>query len=86
MLDIKILCLIAGILAGILRSVMGYLESTEPFNFKLFSITLVRTVILAALMGYGLNQEPVMAFFTVFFADSLVHKGYKITKNHVNNN
>lgn len=68
----KILCLVAGFAAGLVRSLKGYFESDEPFSKKLFYYTLLRTGMQGAFMGYGLNQEPFQAFFLVYFSDSLI--------------
>jgi hypothetical protein len=72
MFDIKILGLLSGLLAGAVRGIMGWQESDEAFNAKLFLYTLLRTALLGASIGYGLGQEPISVFFQVYFADSLV--------------
>jgi hypothetical protein len=71
MIDPKFLCLVSGLAAGAVRTLKGWLESKDPFNPRLFCYTLLRTTMQGAAVGYGLNQEPVSAFFQVFFADTL---------------
>jgi hypothetical protein len=71
-MDTKLLCLVSGLAAGLVRSLKGYFESSEPFSKKLFYYTLLRTAMQGAFVGYGLNQEPISAFFLVYFSDSLV--------------
>ena len=79
-----ILTILAGAIAGVLRSIIGYIESGEPFNMKLFLYTLLRTSILGASIGYGLNQEFINVFFQVYFADTLIlNKGLNKIKEKV---
>jgi hypothetical protein len=66
------LAIISGAVAGIVRSMMGWYDSEEKFNPKLFLYTVVRTAIQGAAFGVGLNQEPISVFFQVYFADSLI--------------
>jgi hypothetical protein len=68
----KILCLVSGFAAGLVRSLKGYFESDELFSKKLFYYTLLRTGVQGAFVGYGLNQEPISAFFEVLAVDWLV--------------
>jgi hypothetical protein len=72
MIDPKLLCLVSGMIAGLVRSFKGYLESKQPFDMRLFCYTLMRTAIQGAAFGYGLNQDPFITFFQVYLADDLV--------------
>lgn len=74
------LSLVAGISAGVVRSLMGWAESEETFKPKMMLTTLIRTAILGGMIGYGLRQDPFNAFFQTYFADALINKSYKITK------
>jgi hypothetical protein len=79
--DVKMLGFLSGLMAGIVRSIMGWQESGESFNAKLFLYTMLRTAILGASIGYGLGQEPIAIFFQVYFADSLIlNKGLNKAK------
>jgi len=84
MFEMQTLALIAGIVAGVLRSVMGWMESKKPFNPQLLVNTVFRAAICGALMAYTLNLDPMMTFFTVYMEDSLLNKSYKIVKNSRN--
>ena len=68
----QVLSIVAGVTAGVIRSVMGWYEGDTPFNLKLFGYTIVRTGIQGAAIGLGLNQEPLSTFFAVYFTDTLV--------------
>jgi len=70
--------LIAGALAGALRSFLGYLDSDGPFNLKLFMATTIRTVMIGATIGFGSSLDPVSTFFFVYASDTIMNKGYKI--------
>jgi len=72
MISTQIFCLISGATAGVVRSIQGWLESTDPFNAKLFLYSLVRTTIQGAAAGFALSQEPIAVFFEVYFTDSLI--------------
>lgn len=65
---------------------MGWLKNNAPFNGKLFFYTLVRTSIIGAMIGYGTNQDPILVFFEVYFADTIVNpvidKSYKTVKKN----
>ena len=82
MLNPQILSLIAGMLAGTLRSFMGWLENTGPFNKRMFATTFLRSLILGAFTGYGLQQDPVLTFFAVYTGDTILNKSYKIVKKN----
>ena len=81
MIGNKMLCLIAGVGAGVLRSVMGWLESGEPFNKRLMFMAIIRTALLGGMFGFGSDQHPIAVFFEVYFTDTIMHKSYKIEKN-----
>jgi len=78
MFDFRIWNLAAGMAAGALRSLMGWLESNKPFKLRLFTTTLLRSAILGAMMGFGGNQGPVLTFFAVYAGDSVINKSFKI--------
>ena len=84
MFDTKMFSLVAGLFAGIVRSVMGWQESGEKFDAKLFLYTMLRTALLGASIGYGLGQEPFAVFFQVYFADTLIlNRGLNKAKEKV---
>ena len=61
---------IVGLVAGALRSLIGWLESGEDFDARKFSITLIRTSIVGALIAYStVGFDPINLFFKIFFAD-----------------
>lgn len=70
--------LLAGAFAGILRSFLGYLDSDQPFNWKMFTATAIRTTIIGAMYGFNANLDPVSAFFYVFATDKLLSTGFNI--------
>ena len=72
MLTQQIFSLASGAIAGVVRSLMGWYDSDEKFNAKLFLYTVTRTALQGAAFGIGLNQEPISVFFQVYFADSLI--------------
>jgi len=79
-MDISIINMISGMCAGALRSIMGWTESGESFNSKLMVITVVKTAIIGASMGYVLQHHPIATFFEVYFTDSITNKSYKIVR------
>lgn len=72
MIDTKLLCLISGTAAGVVRTLKGWLDSKDPFDARLFCYTLLRTMIQGAAAGYWLNQDPILAFFEVLSVDWLI--------------
>jgi len=72
MIDPRFLCLVSGLAAGAVRTLKGWLESGDKFDARLFCYTLMRTTIQGAAVGYGLNQDPFLAFFEVYLADDLI--------------
>ena len=70
--DAILINLVVGILAGALRSVIGWLESGEVFESRKFLLTLIRTSMLGAIIGYSSTGTPVNLFFEVFVADFTV--------------
>lgn len=70
--------LVAGAFAGALRSFLGWLDSGDDFDWRLFTATSIRTVILGAMYGFNANLDPVSTFFYVFATDKLLSTGYSI--------
>ena len=75
--------LIAGIVAGTIRSIYGWLGSDELFNAKKFTFTLIRTVLIGATLGFSMNGDPFNIFFQVFFSDTILKESYEIGKERV---
>ena len=76
----SILSLVIGAFAGSLRSVMGWLQSGEPFKIRAFAETVLRTSLIGAAIGYTFSPDLAMTFFQVYFSDAILHKSYKIGK------
>lgn len=70
--------LIAGAIAGIIRSLLGWLESDTDFNWRMFTSTIVRTTILGSMWGFSSNLDPVSSFFYVFASDKMLSTGFKM--------
>ena len=75
--------LLAGILAGALRSIMGWLESEEKFDPKKFVTTLIRTCVIGASLGFASAESPVTVFFITYTSDTLIKQSYNVAKSKV---
>lgn len=66
------LIILAGIVGGAARSVLGFLSEAEPnekFSWTKFGKTLARAVIGGAILGYWLALDFKAVFFAAFFSD-----------------
>jgi len=70
--------LVAGAVAGIIRSFLGYLDSDEEFDWKKFAATVIRMTVLGAMYGFNASLDPVSTFFYVFASDKLLSTGFSI--------
>jgi hypothetical protein len=77
-MEIMYINVLIGLFAGMLRSVIGWLESGKDFDLKLLGLTLVRTGILGVTLALASTQDPINTFLTVYFADSLISKSKDI--------
>ena len=79
--EYMIINVVVGIVAGVLRSIIGYLESGEEFDYRKFGITLIRTSVIGALIAYSsIGFDPINLFFKIFFADFAITGLKKIEK------
>jgi len=78
--DAMLINLIVGIVAGAIRSVVGWLQSGEDFEIRQFFLTLIRTSILGAMLSYNSPNAPIPLFFEIFFADYAITSVEKIRK------
>jgi len=64
--------ILAGILGGAVRCVLGYLaesETDEPFRWEKAGKSLLRATLGGAVLAYFLSLEPQGTFFAAFLAD-----------------
>ena len=76
--------ILAGILAGIVRSIFGWAKSDEPFDASKMLKSILRAAIGGAIVSYGLGIiDPVAAFFATLSTDVLAHDGYAAIKKAI---
>lgn len=67
--------IIIGAAAGAIRSAVGWLESGDTFNPRLFILSLIRASIIGVTLAMAIPFEnPVTLFMSVYFADTIVGK------------
>ncbi|RLJ08594.1 MAG: hypothetical protein DRP12_00065 [Candidatus Aenigmatarchaeota archaeon] len=76
---------IVGLLAGIVRGLVGWLKSSkkEDFDCKKFGRTLVLSAVLGAILGLYWVGDPKSLFATVFLGDVVIEdvlKGFVRSK------
>lgn len=71
---------LAGFVAGVVRSVMGWLESEDKFDPRRFVMTLIRAGIIGASLGFASTESPVTVFFMTYFSDSVIKGSYNVVK------
>lgn len=67
-----LLVILAGVLGGAARSVLGFLGEAEPdesFSYKKAVKSILRAVIGGAILAYFLALDPKGTFFAAFMAD-----------------
>ena len=77
------LVVLAGVLGGIVRSVLGFLSEAEPnekFSWTKLGKTLARAIIGGAVLGYWLALDFKAVFFASFASDVAAHNVWDIIK------
>jgi len=74
--------IIAGIIAGLLRACLGYLNrpEAEPFKPKAFLRSVIIASLAGALLAYQLKTSPIDTFFAAIGTDWLLKEGYDALK------
>ena len=75
--------ILAGIVAGIVRSIFGWAKSNEPFDGGKMLKSILRAAVGGAIVSYSLGiMDPVAAFFATLSTDVLAHDGYAAIKKN----
>ena len=77
------LVLLAGILGGVLRTILGFLGESEPdekFSLVKAGKTLLRAVIGGGILAYFLNLDPKAVFFAAFLSDVATKNVWDVIK------
>ena len=73
--------ILAGICAGVVRSILGWAKSNEPFDPNKMLKSILRAAIGGAIVSYSLGIiDPVAAFFATLSTDVLAHDGFAAIK------
>jgi len=72
-----LLAIFAGLLGGIVRSVLGWAKTEEPFDPLKFIKSLIRAAIGGAVFGFGIGLDPISTFFAAITTDVLWHDAWK---------
>jgi fluoride ion exporter CrcB/FEX len=72
----------AGILGGLLRAVVGWLNRPEgePFRPKSFARSVIIASLAGAFLAYQQKSDPITTFFAAAGADLIIKEGYEALK------
>lgn len=80
-----LLVILAGVLGGIARAVLGFLGESEPkekFDWTKATKTLARAVIGGAILAYWLALDFKATFFAAFMADIAAKNVWDLIQEH----
>ena len=76
------LSVLAGVIAGLIRATLGYLNrpEDEPFRPKAFLRSVIIASLAGALLAYQLKTTPIDTFFAAIGTDWFLKEGYEVVK------
>ena len=72
--NVVVVSLIVGIFAGCLRTILGWLESKEPFDSRLFLLGLMKSSLIGGALAYASTKDPIPLFFEILAVDFSISK------------
>ena len=84
-MDLNTQIILAGLFAGVLRSVIGKLETGTEFDYSLLLASLIRNGVLGAIYAYNSSLDPVEAFIFIFTSDKILNSVNKYNSRVLEN-